>query len=195
MRKNKKKVIVALAVIVAFMAVGYALLGTDLVINGNSKITSEWRVVITDVKVQELNGGENMDSTFASTKEDVEFNDTSVTFYAGLKNPGAGVNYYVTFENQGNIPAELDINGLEDQLGDLNLVDPTDVTYFKAYTPSTLGEWSQTTAAVENELQPGEKATYMVGVNWSDEATSLPDVLTKEATITFHYDQMEGAAA
>lgn len=195
MRKNKKKVIVALAVIVAFMAVGYALLGTDLVINGNSKITSEWRVVITDVKVQELNGGENMDSTFASTKEDVEFNDTSVTFYAGLKKPGAGVNYYVTFENQGNIPAELDINGLEDQLGDLNLVDLTDVTYFKAYAPSTLGEWSQTTAAVENELQPGEKATYMVGVNWSDEATSLPDVLTKEATITFHYDQMEGAAA
>lgn len=195
MRKNKKKVIVALAVIVAFMAVGYALLGTDLVINGNSKITSEWKVVITDVKVQELNGGENMDSTFASTKEDVEFDETSVTFYAGLKNPGAGVNYYVTFENQGNIPAELDINGLEDQLGDLNLVDPTDVTYFKAYTPSTLGEWSQTTAAVENELQPGEKATYMVGVNWSDEATSLPDVLTKEATITFHYDQMEGAAA
>ena len=177
------------------MAVGYALLGTDLVINGNSKITSEWRVVITDVKVQELNGGENMDSTFASTKEDVEFNDTSVTFYAGLKKPGAGVNYYVTFENQGNIPAELDINGLEEQLGDLNLVDPTDVTYFKAYTPSTLGEWSQTTAAVENELQPGEKATYTVGVNWSDEATSLPDVLTKEATITFHYDQMEGAAA
>ena len=195
MRKNKKKVIVALAVIVAFMAVGYALLGTDLVINGNSKITSEWRVVITDVKVQELNGGENMDSTFASTKEDVEFNDTSVTFYAGLKKPGAGVNYYVTFENQGNIPAELDINGLEDQLGDLNLVDPTDVTYNKIYVPSTLGEWSQTTAAVENELQPGEKATYMVGVNWSDEATSLPDVLTKEATITFHYDQMEGAAA
>ena len=195
MRKNKKKVIVALAVIVAFMAVGYALLGTDLVINGNSKITSEWKVVITDVKVQELNGGENMDSTFASTKEDVEFDETSVTFYAGLKNPGAGVNYYVTFENKGNIPAELDINGLEDQLGDLNLVDPTDVTYFKAYTPSTLGEWSQTTAAVENELQPGEKATYMVGVNWSDEATSLPDVLTKEATITFHYDQMEGAAA
>lgn len=195
MRKNKKKVIVALAVIVAFMAVGYALLGTDLVINGNSKITSEWRVVITDVKVQELNGGENMDSTFASTKEDVEFNDTSVTFYAGLKKPGAGVNYYVTFENQGNIPAELDINGLEDQLGDLNLVDPTDVTYNKIYAPSTLVEWSQTTAAVENELQPGEKATYMVGVNWSDEATSLPDVLTKEATITFHYDQMEGAAA
>ena len=167
MRKNKKKVIVALAVIVAFMAVGYALLGTDLVINGNSKITSEWKVIITDVKVQELNGGENMDSTFASTKEDVEFDETSVTFYAGLKNPGSGVNYYVTFENQGNIPAELD----------------------------TLGEWSQTTAAVENELQPGEKATYMVGVNWSDEATSLPDVLTKEATITFHYDQMEGAAA
>ena len=195
MRKNKKKVIVALAVIVAFMAVGYALLGTDLVINGNSKITSEWRVVITDVKVQELNGGENMDSTFASTKEDVEFDETSVTFYAGLKNPGSGVNYYVTFENQGNIPAELDINGLEDQLGDLNLVDPTDVTYFKAYTPSTLAEWSQTTAAVENELQPGEKATYMVGVNWRDEATSLPDVLTKEATITFHYAQMEGAAA
>ena len=195
MRKNKKKVIVALAVIVAFMAVGYALLGTDLVINGNSKITSEWRVVITDVKVQELNGGENMDSTFASTKEDVEFDDTSVTFYSGLKNPGAGVNYYVTFENQGNIPAELDINGLEEQLGDLNLVDPTDVKYFKAYAPSTLGEWSQTTAAVENELQPGEKATYTVGVNWSDEATSLPDVLTKEATITFHYAQMEGAAA
>lgn len=195
MRKNKKKVIVALAVIVAFMAVGYALLGTDLVINGNSKITSEWRVVITDVKVQELNGGENMDSTFASAKDDVEFDETSVTFYAGLKNPGAAVNYYVTFENQGNIPAELDINGLEDQLGDLNLVDPTDVTYFKAYTPSTLAEWSQTTAAVENELQPGEKATYMVGVNWSNEATSLPDVLTKEATITFHYDQMEGAAA
>lgn len=195
MRKNKKKVIVALAVIVAFMAVGYALLGTDLVINGNSKITSDWRVVITDVKVQELNGGENMDSTFASTKEDVEFDETSVTFYAGLKNPGAGVNYYVTFENQGNIPAELDINGLEDQLDDLNLVDPTDVTYSKVYTPSTLGEWSQTTAAVENELQPGEKATYMVSVNWSDEATSLPDVLTKEATITFHYDQMEGAAA
>ena len=69
------------------------------------------------------------------------------------------------------------------------------VTYNKKYAPSTLGEWSQTTAAVENELQPGEKATYMVGVNWSDEATSLPDVLTKEATITFHYDQMEGAAA
>ena len=36
MQKRKKRVIVALAVIVAFMAVGYALLSQDLTINGNS---------------------------------------------------------------------------------------------------------------------------------------------------------------
>ena len=42
--KKKNRVIIALVVIVAFMAVGYAILQQQLTINGTANIYAKWKV-------------------------------------------------------------------------------------------------------------------------------------------------------
>lgn len=179
MQKRKKRVIVALAVIVAFMAVGYALLSQDLTINGNSKITADWNVQITGIEATSINGGQNMDSTFTSP-ENPTFDATSATFNAALPMPGAGVGYIVTIENKGSIPAVLTE---EPNFDTVNSQEPTDVTYVLNYNAEG------STAAEEGYLAPGEKAQYAVMVQWSEDATSVPTTKEKAATITFNYEQ------
>lgn len=182
MQKKKRNVIIALAAIVAFMGVAYALLSQNLVINGNSKITSNWKVEITGITAQGENGGENMNADFTAP-ENPTFDATSATFNASLPMPGSAVTYMVTIENKGSVPAIL----TEDpNLDTVNAQEPTDVTYSVEY----FGEGT-TTAAEQGKLAPGEVANYMVTVEWNHGATTIPETLTKSATITFNYQQDE----
>ena len=48
--KKKNRVIIVLAVIVAFMAVGYAILQQELTINGTGNIDTKWNVEITNIE-------------------------------------------------------------------------------------------------------------------------------------------------
>lgn len=57
MQKKKNRVIIALAAIIGFMAVGYALLSQELTINGTANIDSTWDVKITDITPGEFEGG------------------------------------------------------------------------------------------------------------------------------------------
>ena len=58
-RKNSKNVILlVLLVLVVGMAVGYAALSQALVINGTASITTEWKIMITDIKEGKMNGAE-----------------------------------------------------------------------------------------------------------------------------------------
>lgn len=179
MQKNKKRVIIALAVIVCFMAVGYALLSQELTINGNSKITADWNVQITGIKASPISGGQNMDATFTSPEEPT-FNATSATFNAALPMPGSGVGYLITIENKGSIDAVLTE---EPVLDTINSQEPTEVIYSLTYNAEG------STAAEKGYLAAGEKAQYAVMVQWSKDATSIPETKEKTATITFDYVQ------
>lgn len=179
MQKKKKRVIAALAIMVAFMAVGYALLSQELTINGNSKITADWNVQITGITATPINGGENMDSTFENPAAPT-FDATSATFNAALPAPGSGVGYVITIENKGKIDAVLQEEPVMDTI---NSQDPTDVTYTLSYVDDG------STAAEQGYLKPGEIAKYAVMVSWSQDATSIPTTKEKAATITFNYQQ------
>lgn len=179
MSKKKGKVIVALAVIVAFMAVGYALLSQNLTINGNSKITADWNVQITGIQETSIEGGQNMDSTF-TTPEAPTFDATSATFNAALPMPGSGVGYLITIENKGTIDAVLTENPVLDAI---NSQEPTDVSYTLTYNAEG------STATEEGYLKAGETASYAVMVKWDDNATTVPTTKEKAATITFNYQQ------
>lgn len=179
MQKKKRRVIVTLAVIVAFMAVGYALLSQDLTINGKGKITANWDVQITGIQATSLKGGQNMDASF-SNPEEPTFDATSATFNAALPMPGSGVGYVITIKNNGTIPAVLTE---EPDLTAINAQEPTDVIYTLTYNEAG------STAKEKGFLKAGETAQYAIMVQWNENATSVPVTKEKTATITFNYSQ------
>lgn len=173
MQKKKKRVIVALAVIVAFMAVGYALLSQELTINGNSKITANWDVKITGITATSQ-GGINMNNGFTAEAEP-SFTDTTATFNAALPQPGSGIVYTVTVSNNGSMDAKLkSITGLDA----VNAQEPSDVQY------------AINGANTDDVLGSGESKTIQVVVAWNGDATSIPTTVEKTATLTFNYEQV-----
>ena len=54
MYTNKKPIIMAvLCVLIVVMAIGFALLSSELTITGTSHIDSNWNIRITNIQVQE----------------------------------------------------------------------------------------------------------------------------------------------
>lgn len=184
MRKRKASVVVALAAVVTFMGVAYALLSQNITVNGNAKITSDWKVEITNVEVVPDKGGQNMNSAFTEESEDVDYDGTSVTFYSALPKPGAGVSYMITIENTGNIAATIDNDSLQSQFTDINSQEPADVTFGVMRMESGMS-----TNSDPNKLNPGEKVVYTVNATWNESATVVPTTLTKSATLNFNFVQ------
>ena len=54
--KQRNYIILGLCSILLLMAAGYAAFRSQLTIKGTSNITSEWKVLITDIQSSVLNG-------------------------------------------------------------------------------------------------------------------------------------------
>lgn len=166
-KSNKNIILLILLLVIVGMAVGYAALSQALVINGTANITTEWKVLFTNIEEGTLTGAES--------KTAPSYTATTATFDVNLLYPGASAQYIVTVANQGSINAKLaSVDGIDTA----NAAAPTDITY-------TID------AKANDTLDAKATKTYTVTVTWDAASTTIPETKTKTATITLNYEQAE----
>ena len=162
-RQKNNLIIGGLCCILLLMGIGYAAFSTQLKINGTSNISSNWRVLITDITSGDVVGD-------ASNATEPTHTETTATFSTNLVSPGDSITYTITVANQGSIDAVLrsiDVNtgsndaikvvtsGIEE--GDILLKETTD------------------------ELK--------IKVSYDSSVTSQPSTMTSTITVTLNYEQ------
>ena len=167
-RKRKNIIIVALMIILVGMTIGYSVLSQYLTINGTSSITSDFKVIFTDITEGTMN---------SATTVNKGFEGTSATFQVKLDKPGSNAEYIVTVENQGKLDAYLQsIEGIDEA----NNKAPTYITF------------SVKDLSINEKLGVGESKTFKVIVSYNMAATEIPEG-SKQLTLTLNYSQDTGA--
>ena len=162
-RRQRNYIILGLCSILLVMAAGYAAFRTQLTINGTSNISSEWKVLITDIQSSVLEGN-------ATDAETPSHTDTTATFKTNLVSPGDSMQYTVTVENRGNIDAVLKTLSKTDSSNDAIIFEITGI------------EQGDT-------LKSHNSTTFNVTVTYNPEITNQPDNITSDLTITLDYVQ------
>ena len=162
-RRQRNYIILGLCSILLVMVAGYAAFRTQLTINGTSNISSEWKVLITDIQSSVLKGN-------ATDAETPSHTDTTATFKTNLVSPGDSIQYTVTVENQGSIDAVLKTIQKSDSNNNAIIFEITGI------------EQGDT-------LKAHETTTFNVTVTYNRDVTTQPDNLTSDFTITLNYVQ------
>ena len=161
--RQRNYIILGLCSILLVMAAGYAAFRSQLTINGTSNISSEWKVLITDIQSSVLNGT-------PENSEEPSHTDTTATFKTNLVSPGDSMQYTVTVENQGSIDAVLKTIQKSDSNNNAIIFEITGI------------EQGDT-------LKAHETTTFNVTVTYNRDVTTQPDNLTSDLTITLNYVQ------
>ncbi len=167
-RDKKNILIIALLVSVVFMSVGYALLSTELRVNGGATIEDpSW-----DVKISNI-----VSTATTGTGEDlgVTTNNTLATFNAKLMEPGDSVTYTVSVTNSGNINAKL--NNIQITPEDY------DVGKFIVYSVDGLN--------ANDALAAGSVKTFTVTATYNDATEEQPTEadLSRPISVLLNYVQ------
>ena len=161
--RQRNYVILGLCSILLVMAAGYAAFRSQLTINGTSNITSDWKVLITDIQSKTLSGT-------ATDLEKPTHTETTATFKTNLVSPGDSMQYIVTVENRGNIDAVLKTLSKTDSSNDAIIFEITGI------------EQGDT-------LKAHNSTTFNVTVTYNRDVTNQPANLTSDLTITLDYVQ------
>ena len=149
------------------MAAGYAAFRSQLTINGTSNISSEWKVLITDIQSSVLAGE-------ATDAEEPSHTETTATFKTNLVSPGDSMQYDITVENRGDIDAVLESI-------DVNTSDNEAILF-------------ETTGIKRGDkLLPDESDILTVIVTYNPEITDQPSNLNATVTVTLNYVQDDGS--
>ena len=165
--RQRNYIILGLCSILLVMAAGYAAFRTQLTINGTSNITSDWKVLITDIQSNVLSGA-------ATDAEAPSHTETTATFKTNLVSPGDSMQYDITVENRGDIDAVLesiDVNTGENE--------------------AILFETSGIKRG--DKLGPDESDILTVTVTYNPEITNQPENLNATVTVTLNYVQDDGS--
>ena len=162
-RRQRNYIILGLCSILLVMAAGYAAFKSQLTINGTSNITSDWKVLITDIQSKTLSGD-------AADAEVPSHTDTTAKFKTNLVSPGDSMQYTVTVENRGNIDAVLKTLSKTDSSNDAIIFEITGI------------EQGDT-------LKSHNSTTFNVTLTYNPEITNQPDNITSDLTITLDYVQ------
>ena len=168
-RRHTKNVILTVLIILSFvMIIGYSALSSRLVINGTSNITSNFRILFTDIQEGTMNSAETKEKSFEGT---------TATFKVDLKKPGSSAEYILTVENQGSLDAYLEsIEGIDEA----NAASPTYIKFkLKGITRYT-------------RLSVGDTKTFKVIVTYDESATEIP-TNSKQLTLTLNFAQVSGS--
>ena len=164
--RQRNYIILGLCSILLIMAAGYAAFRTQLNINGTSNITSEFKVLITDIQSSVLAGE-------ATDAEEPSHTETTATFKTNLVSPGDSMQYDITVENQGDIDAVLESI-------DVNTSDNEAILF-------------ETTGIKRGDkLLPDESDILTVIVTYNPEITDQPSNLNATVTVTLNYVQDDG---
>ena len=161
--RQRNYIILGLCSILLVMAAGYAAFRSQLTINGTSNISSEWKVLITDIQSSVLNGT-------PENSEEPSHTETTATFKTNLVSPGDSMQYTVTVENRGNIDAVLKTLSKTDSNNEAIIFEITGI------------EQGDT-------LKAHESTTFNVTVTYNRDITNQPANLTSDLTITLDYVQ------
>ena len=165
--RQRNYIILGLCSILLIMAAGYAAFRTQLNINGTSNISSEWKVLITDIQSSVLAGE-------ATDAEEPSHTETTATFKTNLVSPGDSMQYDITVENQGDIDAVLESI-------DVNTSDNEAILF-------------ETTGIKRGDkLLPDESDILTVIVTYNPEITDQPSNLNATVTVTLNYVQDDGS--
>ena len=165
--RQRNYIILGLCSILLIMAAGYAAFRTQLTINGTSNISSEWKVLITDIQSSVLAGE-------ATDAEEPSHTETTATFKTNLVSPGDSMQYDITVENQGDIDAVLESI-------DVNTSDNEAILF-------------ETTGIKRGDkLLPDESDILTVIVTYNPEITDQPSNLNATVTVTLNYVQDDGS--
>ena len=162
-RRQRNYIILGLCSILLVMAAGYAAFRTQLTINGTSNISSEWKVLITDIQNSVLNGT-------PENSEEPSHTDTTATFKTKLYSPGDKMRYTVTVENRGSIDAVL------------KTIEKTDSSNEAIIFTINGIEQGDT-------LKAKGTTTFTVDVEYNSEVQIQPSNLTSNLEITLNYVQ------
>ena len=165
MYNNKKKIVIIVMCIAIFvMITGYSLLSTRLNIRGTSNLTDTWGIKISNVTYTATGRAHNI--------EEPTYNDTSMTFNVGVKEPGDKMVFDVTVTNYGTLDAILE-----------KIDATTSGSYLIIYNITGIKE--------QSKLKGGESLTFQVATEFDVNATFLPDS-NKTLNVNLHYVQDDG---
>ncbi len=168
--RRKNIILGILIVMLVGMTIAYSALSSYLTINGTSSITSDFKVIFTDIQEGTMNGANTVKKEITAP--------TTATFQVNLEKPGSSAEYNVTVQNQGKLDAYLEsIEGIDEA----NEKAPTDITFkISGITRYT-------------KLQVNESKTFKVIVTFDSLATSLPEE-SKQLTLRLNFTQDSGNA-
>ena len=165
--RQRNYIILGLCSILLVMAAGYAAFRTQLTINGTSNITSDWKVLITDIQSSVLAGA-------ATDAEIPSHTETTATFKTSLVSPGDSMQYDITVENRGDIDAVLESIDVKTSENEAILFETSGIKR-------------------GDKLLPEESDVLTVVVTYNPEVTNQPDNLNSEVTVTLNYVQDDGS--
>ena len=165
--RQRNYIILGLCSILLVMAAGYAAFRTQLTINGTSNITSDWKVLITDIQSSVLAGA-------ATDAEIPSHTETTATFKTSLVSPGDSMQYDITVENRGDIDAVLESIDVKTSENEAILFETSGIKR-------------------GDKLLPEESDVLTVVVTYNPEVTDQPDNLNSEVTVTLNYVQDDGS--
>ena len=163
--RSKKTVIIALCAAIFLMAVGFAAFSTTLTIDGTANISSDWKVVFTDIDV--------VSKTDGATSKTADASGTTATFNVGLTSPGDNIVYEITVENQGSLDAIIE-----------NIVAA-------ASKNPTIG-FEISNIKIGDELAKKTSTTFNVTISYSNSVTSQPSSVSSTLTVDITYVQNLG---
>ena len=167
-RQKQRIIIGTLCAVIIGLAVGYAVLSSQLSINGTGGIASDFNILFTDIQEGTMNGATTINKQIT--------NSTTAAFTIDLEKPSSNGEYLITVENRGNIDAYVEsINGIEEA----NSTEPTDITF------------SIEDIKVNDKLKAKESKVFKVKVVWNSESTSIPNT-NKDLTLSINFAQDTG---
>ena len=165
--RQRNYIILGLCSILLVMAAGYAAFRSQLTINGTSNITSDWKVLITDIQSNVLSGAATDTKTPTHT-------ETTATFKTNLVSPGDSMQYDITVENRGDIDAVLESIDVKTSENEAILFETSGIKR-------------------GDKLLPEESDVLTVVVTYNPEVTDQPENLNSEVTVTLNYVQDDGS--
>lgn len=164
-RKKQRIIIGTLCSILVGLAIGYAVLSSQLNIQGTGSVISNFQILFTKIEEVTMNGAKTIQKEIVG--------DTTANFIIDLKSPGSNGEYIITVENRGNIDAYVkDIKGVVDS----NKKEPKDI------------QFSIDGLKVNDKLKARETKTFKVKVNWDSNSTSIPET-SKNLSLTIDFVQ------
>lgn len=169
MYRRKTTVIIVICAAILLMGVGYAILSTQLNINGSTAVTSSWQVEFSGIRTTNQKGG-------ATNKKNPTYTSTTANFEVDLVQPGDELTYEIDITNYGDIKAEVKSASY-------------DVTGSEAIYMTVSGIRKGTIIGSCEGLSTCPKVTAKITIGYNPLTTSDPSSKTKTIKLTLNVGQ------